>query len=64
VTQVQTFHSLLHPRWWRNPIRWWRMRHFRADVRSERERLTPTQREIADAILAEEERAFLLGPDR
>jgi hypothetical protein len=55
---------LLHPRWWRNPIRWWRMRHFRADVRSERERLTPTQREIAAAILAEEERAFLLGPDR
>lgn len=50
--------SLLWPRWWRNPLRWYRMRRWRREYNA-RLRSDPLYRQLVER----EECAFLFGSD-
>lgn len=54
--RVRKVRSLFWPRWWRNLILWWRLRHLRADMKRPR---TDLERQIDEKL----ERAFLFGED-
>lgn len=60
--RVVKVRSIFAPRWWRHPVRWWRMRPLRRLrrrwARDER-RLDPVVREAAQRIEADVTRAFL-----
>lgn len=51
--------------WWRHPITWWKMRHFRADVKTEYRlrKEDPAYAALAEELEVREEQAFLFGSD-
>lgn len=61
--EVRVYKGIVNPfggPWWRHPISWWKMRHFRADVKA-LEDSSPFGKYMAEKMREQEDDAFLYG---
>lgn len=65
--QVHSIESLLtaYPRWWRHPIRWWKTRHIRHDLKVHAKEVRKAgTAELERHIATELERRLINGDDQ